>query len=325
MDHFPLEIWQQIGRDACLDGGYTGCSLSSASHAMRDAVRAVRHTSVAVTNLKSCVAYTTLIHDSGQLPIRHLFITIPITSGVSTAISEEQQIICKAVIDILAKAAHTVITLTIHAPVSFNLIGAGLRFPVLLDLSVPDLALHKQQEPVANMLPALERLHISKSSDYTQSIGFWELIARLTPHLTSIRLSSVSRWWLPPFLRILLNAPADPTQRREYLFRVTEEFPPTYKDVPRMHQVASQLDRLVHVVVQPGKCPTGGRCATGSIEHLNTVAALEYIVAETRLRAAGEPGLWLLPDSKDYELGLALDDWLDVVLHGGDGPWHLPE
>lgn len=324
MDHFPVEIWQKIGCHACLDGGYTGCSLSEVSRGMRSAMRLVRHTSISITSVNGCLIYEALTDKIGyNLPIRHLLISVPIARWGPEAIPREKEIvISRAINKILSLAAQTLITLTVHSPDWFDLFENNLQFPHLLDMSLPDVP-RKDQQPTLNMLPVLERLHISHAGRYTQSIQFWELIAKFIPSLVSIRFSSVSTSWLPPFLRIFLDIPADANRGFVYA-NLIDEFPPDSEDASSAATVASQLDRLVCVILQPWKYPSGGRCGTGEMEHGNMVEVLKTIAMCTKDRKEGERRLWMLEESTRYGPEEALVDWMEVV-SGRDGLWRLPK
>ncbi|KIP01727.1 hypothetical protein PHLGIDRAFT_123095 [Phlebiopsis gigantea 11061_1 CR5-6] len=273
--------------------------------------------------VKSCLAYSALTDTLVYIPqIRHLLFSVPIVKWGPDATPVEQQLIVNhAIIKILSLAAQSLITLVVQGPNAFNLVGSNLRFPSLLDLSLPNLIQPQAQDLASSMLPALERLHITHAGGYTQSIRFWELIAKLTPSLTSIRLSSVGDCWLPPFMRILLDVPAH--QDRGYVYAIEDEFPPDTVDATRSTKVASQLNRLVLVILQPQIYPSGGRCGTGAIKHGSVVHILQGVARETRDRKIGERQLWMLEESTEYGLEEAVKDWSEIA-NGKDGPWQLP-
>ncbi|KAI0666589.1 hypothetical protein C8Q78DRAFT_436267 [Trametes maxima] len=84
MDTLPLEVLEKIFELACTDGGYTGCSLSLTSRAVRAAASTTRFRSIAMlcrpSRLKAFMALYTRERDSihgGLLSVAHLHLTIP--------------------------------------------------------------------------------------------------------------------------------------------------------------------------------------------------------------------------------------------------------
>ena len=63
MDHFPLEIWDQIFAFACIDSAQTGRSLSLVSRYIRDVSRLSQYQSVSLTKSKHILIFRqTLLH-----------------------------------------------------------------------------------------------------------------------------------------------------------------------------------------------------------------------------------------------------------------------
>ncbi|KAL1945975.1 hypothetical protein VTO73DRAFT_1977 [Trametes versicolor] len=90
MDTLPLETLQQIFALACTDGGFTGCSLSLTSKAVRAAVRTIRFHSVSLVaypaRLDSFVGLYAQECDPtlGDIPkVQHLRLVIPPSQGPS--------------------------------------------------------------------------------------------------------------------------------------------------------------------------------------------------------------------------------------------------
>ena len=98
MQNLPVETLIQVFRLACTDGGYTGCSLSQTSRAVRDASQSVRFSSVALSinghRLESFLtAYQTLsVAESGaRAKIVHLFLEDHREDENKQMISEERE------------------------------------------------------------------------------------------------------------------------------------------------------------------------------------------------------------------------------------------
>ncbi|KAI0766832.1 hypothetical protein BD413DRAFT_480233 [Trametes elegans] len=84
MDILPLEIWLDIFMLACTDGGYTGCSLSLTSKAIRAITRTLRFHSVALVAYPARLGSFVALYaadckpDLGQKPkVAHLHFTVP--------------------------------------------------------------------------------------------------------------------------------------------------------------------------------------------------------------------------------------------------------
>ena len=321
MQRFPVEIWQNIGRDACLDGGYTGCSLSLVCRGMRDAMRRVRFISVAITNQQSCLAFAELVRQATHTPpCHHLFIWL---------LSATEQLAKAFLIDactrILSYAAPTLITLSLHPSVLHGALEANISFPVLRDLCAPHRFTRHGPWLDAQMFPAVQRLHIvgSGSDGMRGGVEIWEGISRFST-LIAVRLTGVRREHkLGAFLRILLRAPAPRNKRRSlHDYGRLEEFAIGSPDAAWSLQIATQLQRLMYITIQPLSSVGHRWCGNGHTAHRNMVVSLAAIAEATSPRNTGSRRLWSIQSSTGYTLGQAQWDWLDVM-SGGDGTWPL--
>lgn len=263
MRPFPAELWHNIGAIACTDGGYTGCSLSLVSHCMRDVMRPVRYTSVALTSQQSCLAFAGMLDDiNPHSAIVHLFVSYNITTrgpdatALDATTLDTLSLLDAACTRILARAARTLTTLVFHDPPSFNIVGTELRFPNLRDLSIPCIYKHLDLEHPP--FPALARLHLSITT--TRGIDTWEELALLAPNMTTVRISGIKQdTTLSSFLRILLDVPVPPRPPGpRYIFCV-DEFAPGSSDAVRSVDIASRLPHLRSIYIQPFKFTYIGR------------------------------------------------------------------
>lgn len=323
MQQFPVELWEKIGRDACLDGGYIGCALSLVCRDMRHAMRRIRFISIAITSEKSCLVFAQqLRHATPTSPCQHLFIWFP-----STPEELSQASLIDACNHILSYAAPTLVTLSLHSLALSGVIGSNISFPNLRDLCAPrHYILHRGPWIDARTFPAIQRLHIDGSGydGMRASIEFWQEIAHFTT-LIALRLTGVRREHkLPAFLRTLLRAPVPPkprTKRRAYLVHGRlEEFVGGSPDAVQSLQIAARLPGLMYITTQPMSSVGHRWCGNGHAAHRNMVASLTAIAEATSPRNTGSRRLWNMQSSAEYSCEEALYDWSDV-LDGGDGPW----
>ncbi|KZP33230.1 hypothetical protein FIBSPDRAFT_700618, partial [Athelia psychrophila] len=61
MDRIPLELWEKIFENACVDGGRTGASLALVSRGVHDASQHCRYYSVALRGLPSALKFAQLL------------------------------------------------------------------------------------------------------------------------------------------------------------------------------------------------------------------------------------------------------------------------
>lgn len=323
MERCPIELWMKIAAFACTDGGYTGYALSLTSRTMRDIVKPSRYHSVSLTTLPRCLFFADLLHHLPFSPnIRHLFLSAPQDTAKRPSAEERDRRI-KVLYTILRAAAPTLYSLTVHEPYTIILPDPPLTFPVLEDLSLPQL-LALMGTPERTSFPALRRLHLSSCKEPRSA---WDAIASLAPSVTHVRLNPV---WpdadLCAFLRVLLDTPAPAVPsgapRRgalaERIFTETS-YPSgsTREDFAR--RAAARLSGVLDVLVQPpAAAPFCGWDYGQEDARQVMLGGLEDIArmcGERTLRT-----LRLLPETKGYSLGEARADWMDAV-NGGKGPW----
>jgi hypothetical protein len=127
----PVEIWEKIFVDACVDGGFTGGSLALVSHHVHDASARQRLQSVSVngsTQLKSLLDLLRCTPD-GDRHVRFLYCA-------HDAIAEEEwRIMHKELITLIAPYIEVLTLYTTACPLP--LVLPGVQLPCLRDLSIP--------------------------------------------------------------------------------------------------------------------------------------------------------------------------------------------
>lgn len=343
MDRCPVELITKIATYACIDGGYTGRSLSLVCRYMRDAVQPVRFHTVALVGRQSVVSFAALLATwEMQPPVYHLlisalgepYINCSKEQGALSRLSpSELSHMRSSYAKILAWASPTVATLVIHHNSSLEgeLFDAeDIVFPALTNLSVPTIPLAPAKgddtSGTRRRFPVLRRLHISHHAPGLASTAtFWSHLASwASESLEHLRLSGVSQNNdLPRFLRVFLDVPvliAAPVGQEPRLRELgEEEYTPESEEAAAAAELASRLGDLRHIYVQPRITTQFDWSGQSRVRDMEMKAGLRRIACATG-GGRGRGELWLLPDSGGYALGEARKDWLDLVL-GGDGPW----
>lgn len=310
MEVIPVELWEKIGRYACLDGGYTGCSLSLVSRFMRDATRMSRYTSVALLGEERCHAFVGLLNRTNtHLNILHLFVSV----NPEPAPEETRKLYVGLCTEILHHAAPTLRTLALHHHINLHVFDNGLCFPHLRHLSLPSPDLrYRDPEVESYICPAVERLHFTHWALYG-GVQLYEAIVALAPSATCVRLTGIKQnRWLGSFLRALLDVPGHN--------RIQPDIEEATEIAVHFANIAALLPNIHSFIVQPGKYDDSGWSCTGAEMHDVMKWDLESLVRDIEDRDPGGRQLVVLEDTEGYGSSQALEDWLDVV-GGGDGPW----
>lgn len=354
MNRCPVEVWERIARLACIDGGYTACSLSLVSRSMRAITLPSRYYTVAlVVTPDSCRAFMRLL-ESAEHPvvIHHLLITRGQEFDPSH-FKEVQQ----SVYSILAAAAPTLRTLVAFGDIFASLfIFTSQQFPVLEDLSTPHMSSLPSitEQP---RFPSLRRLHTST----TNGRHLWQQLGDPPPLLTHLRIADLDTGaYQVAFLRVLMDVPppAEDLARGNHCIIYGTYFEPNSL-LDEAAAYAAHFAELQHVLVDVNPFLPDLACSRrpspakitlepgrvlmlteeGEIDDLMVVLctivhqALEEIREATRSRTRRK--LHLLPGAEvvsadgalvnaGYTAANARADWLDLV-EGGEGPWKVPE
>lgn len=320
-----VELWEKIFRLACVDGGFTGCSLSLVSRAVRNVAQPVRFNSVALTDLERLLTFANGVLNT-RPNIHHLFISVSLPLWGPNRVTQDQRwYVDNIITTILTAAAPTIKTLFLHEP-SFQGLRTTLRFPVLQDLEIPQLRWCHGTRPTEGPLPYLRRLHTTVPQSTSELLG---LLAEFNPFLTHLRISQITQDYdFPCFLRVLLDIPVHLSRwndvnkgRRAVTSGETDGYDPGSDKAVRASIIVSRLPDLNDIYVQPGVYIGGGGCFTGGMSHSRMLQGFATIV-----RTWGDgygiqtKKLHMLPESQGYSAAESRIHWQDVV-NGGDGPW----
>ncbi|EKM49542.1 uncharacterized protein PHACADRAFT_153969 [Phanerochaete carnosa HHB-10118-sp] len=308
MDRCPVELWMKIITLACIDGGYTGSSLSFVSRTMRDVVEPLRFQSVSLISEEQQLAFSNLLRARGPSPpvIRHLLVFVKMHRGDEAEPDDAAKTVGlqQTLRDILSVAAPNLETLVVH-DTRFDLASSGLVFPALCNLSVDGLGCSSE---TVSRFPSLRRLHIT--SEYESSAGFWSGLAHSAPSLTHLRLSCLYLLDLftPSFLCAFLDSPV--------VVEADEDTPSSEEGAA----IARKLPTLKHIIVQPYQPSIfDGWCGNIAERHFTMQSELCKI-AHACAQRQGIGKLYVLPSSYAYDVDEAQRDWLDTI-EGGDGAW----
>lgn len=263
MRPFPAELWHNIGAIACTDGGYTGCSLSLVSHCMRDVMRPVRYTSVALTSQQSCLAFAGMLDDiNPHSAIVHLFVSYNITTRGADATALDATTL--NTLSLLDAALHED-----PSPRRPHIDHSRIPRPAIIQHRRHGTALPQSPRPLHPLhlqtprprAPPVPRPRAPPFSiTTTRGIDTWEELALLAPNMTTVRISGIKQdTTLSSFLRILLDVPVPPRPPGpRYIFCV-DEFAPGSSDAVRSVDIASRLPHLRSIYIQPFKFTYIGR------------------------------------------------------------------
>lgn len=217
MEQLPPELLLEIFSYACVDGGYTGRSLSYVSRRINAVSESIRYQSLAVYGARHIETLSFRLYgslpDSGLRKIRHLFLTdrSPCASTLSTTDSNGNKpevngadlvtnitCILSAIAPYLETLLLIITTLRKPTPLSLSVLSflSDLPFlpviptdlPALRELTlalplIPDAFVHSRKAS------RLERLHIATHTELPATFG--QQLRRIAPELTHLRVSSL--------------------------------------------------------------------------------------------------------------------------------------
>lgn len=287
MDLCPPEILLNIFALACVDGGRTGCSLSLVSHRIYVASFPARYHTVALWGFpRMCIFQKTLAAMSSHPPaVHHLFIydghDVPITG---TDVLEVATSIISALSQSLVTLAGS-LSPNLHG-VEYNSVIAHL--PLLQDLGLCFMGLYSISSDLH--LPKLRRLHKWDRLNKLKDLSDINVIIRVAPQLTELRLSNIAKGCLRE-LQAMLKGEPDALGGMDRI-----ELPQT----------------LRHLFVQGSRGWGWG--------HIETIGqeALERLLDEV----AGEHKKVIYVKERGYNIEKCKKDWLEGI-EGGDGCWRV--
>ena len=287
-----MELLLEIAAFACVDGGATGCALSSVSRYIRSAVEPARYQSISLRGMKKVLHFADRLQNMEQLPrVENLllsalgapYIHCRATKNLLSNLPEpDKTAVVQACTIILARLAPTLRTLFLYDEAPFCISDATINFPRLQDLSIacPSTASHLVSHGI---YPSLRRLHVSntRTFDFTE---LWISLADGASSLTHLRLSGVRQdTQLPRFLRKLVSGQspdaADP--------QTGNTQPDAEADAEEVEGIAARLQNLKHVYVQPALATTIDWASAPRQNHSAMMKALRELARETAGGAGG--------------------------------------
>lgn len=218
----PPEIWEEIFKLACTDGGYTGRSLALTSTSFPAYSLRVRFRSLGFTSLQNLQRFLDLLSRHGPARIEHLYLSfteVPSSrrhsprsrpdcaNGWRKTAPLELEAYRAAVLSVLRAAEPTLQTLScLASQCSCGFSGIGTEFPLLEELSwmgghSPMLLDHSLTPSDADsagivapaVFPVLQRVHcIAENVAYAGRV-IAKLTALASSSLTHLRISALDR------------------------------------------------------------------------------------------------------------------------------------
>ena len=303
MDCLPVETLQQIFKLACIDGGYTGCSLALTSRFVRRAAQSTRFHSITLkADAERLAALVTLyqgqcLNTSGSRPqTAHLHISFqkkvnpsqsngptedewdgsgdeepsspPRSSPVATRDITPQQLFALVAGDLESLVITKDLDFFVSDPSLFDLPFHSLRELTLVRHADPS-RLISPGSPVLPLFPALTHLHLVAPERSRPLLAGWVAHA---PRVTHLRISAYNR--IHELLDELPDAVGSPAYPFKHGFRVgmTTGPRPAVRTYPT----------LTHVVVEPGRPPVKGVCGTGRMAFTRRNVELGWIAGQAR-------------------------------------------
>ena len=288
MDRCPPEILYKIFALACTDGGYTGSSLSLVSRHIHATSFPVRYHTVSLWGFpRMCMFQKTLAPMSSYPPaVHHLFISDGHVPVSGTEVLEEAA-------SIISTLAPTLITLagSLRPGITgVNSTSVIPHLPLLQDLSLCFTGPYSTSPDLS--LPNLRRLHKWDTLYEQRNLADVNVITRVAPQLTEIRLSNVKQDCLHALQTVLNGEGA--------------------QDASGGPDVLQLPQTLKHFFIQGSLSWNWG--------HINTTVqeALERLLQEIE---AEHKKVVLVPTC-GYSIEECKKDWLEVI-DGGDGCWRV--
>jgi hypothetical protein len=210
MDRCPPEIWSDIFKLLCVDGGAAGCSLALVSRRFRELADPERLHSVRVNGFAQLQAVLKFV--SARPPhlrnVRHLYLAgapdrRPYHGNLE--LGSAYRAAYDALITVVAPHICTLSVSPTHGLVSFeSLAPADVALPLLRDLTVECDAAKAEHHVVDVTLPSLRRLHIHGMDSFPR-VPLFELITYRAPALKHLRLEAHCIAALPGVLAAALG------------------------------------------------------------------------------------------------------------------------
>ncbi|KAL1940811.1 hypothetical protein VTO73DRAFT_7852 [Trametes versicolor] len=216
----PPEIWEEIFRLACTDGGYTGRSLALTSISFHTYSLRGRFRTLAFTSLPSLQQFLHLLSRHGPARIEHLYLSFtevpspgrhsprgkPDCNAWRKTAPLELEAYRTVVMSVLRAAAPTLRTLCMASRCSCGFSGTGAEFQLLEELSwmgghsatlldqwLTPGAADSAGAAAPAVSPALKRVHcIAENGAYAGRVVA-KYTALASPSLTHMRISGVDR------------------------------------------------------------------------------------------------------------------------------------
>lgn len=347
MERCPVELLAKICRNACTDGGRTGCSLSLVSHYVHNVVQPFRYHSIFLTSSTSALTFARHLQGLHNAPaIRYLFISVFMNSkqwGDDWASEDELSALDTAVATVIRITAPQLRVLILHQTRRIFYIDPC---PQLEYLSVPYLPAsrpdHKSESPRWNSsiptiapvkrsseptlpppFPSLRYLHLSECSRIQDTV--WDDLSSFSPAVTHLRLTDIEAASLSSrFLRMLLKRPSGLIPK-DASGIVSHVFPNAYtpgsKEEIQAITRAARLPNLRNVFVQPAvPLNDDGWCGTTGFREEQRRMDLRLLAMSCAATPDASGKLYLLPETEGYDFEQAHAQWLDLI-EGGKGPW----
>jgi hypothetical protein len=308
----PVELWRNVFKHACVDGGQTGCALSLVSRRIRKLSAGIRLQSVCVIDLDRL---RSLLHILERLPederhVRFLFIArhqlqqgtherrrprrpeSPRTRKEREESEKQQQDIVQnwraIYLRVLALIAPHVEALAIHIP--HELLNAAspteIHFPVLRKLVIGSMDNAGQLSSLR--MPLLRHLHVFGYATRHLVDGILGI-----QDLEHVRFSGLQA--VETFTDSLSESPARPSQ-------------------------GSAAGQSAKLVVAP-EIPYLGFCGNSYWDWHREHKRNRKSLWQHKDRSHFGSIVILEPTSSVYDLDLAIKDWRDVIENGGEGAW----
>jgi hypothetical protein len=302
----PVELWRDVFKYACVDGGRTGCALSLVSRRIRKLSAGIRLQSICVIDMDRI---RSLLHILERLPeherrVRYLFIAAapeqersPIwcyhqheREGVLKRrqdMAQDWRTFYPAFLALIAPHVE-VLAIHIHRELLITVSLTNIPFPVLRDLSMGNIGNSEEQAmPQLSSVPLLRRLHV---------LGYAtrQLVDDIVgiQSLEHVRFSGGGA--VENFASRLSKSPAPSPGR-------------------------SAGDRSTKLVIA-NKIPSF-RCGNARRGWLRTYNNAKESLMQHDARDRFASITILKPSSREYDLELAIKDWREVVEDGGEGAW----
>jgi len=316
MEKLPPEICTKIFSSACLDTGFTGCSLSLVSKYVHEASLPTRLQSVSLRGHRQILAFASMLDRMSPhlRRIQHLFISsnpLPPCDTDNMNKTNGDKEIAGAVLGILKNAARRLelLDLALTDDIESSIDPARISLPRLKELTTNGIFVFRQLEGdqiTLTLEPCheLRRLHVSQPIfiDY-YDLELFGHIGRLAPSLTHLRLSA-------------------PRGSHTFPLTLQAALQPLLEHIGNQSQTCTLPASLTKVLVQSEPPRRVSKCGTPRIRYYHMLESLRVLqerdgrIVLLKHKREGEAGLSQLSDG--------LSDWRDRV-DGGEGCWNLDD